>query len=399
MVKAAERKASDGGKHSSLVICNGGSIEVTGFNGQSMVLLTPCNEDEVVEEMECQKCGLSNITPGCVWGADLRRQQVQVETLLLKVLMIYSGQTVALGGGRAGPDGGSSEGQPGRHDTLDVSQRRRISHVCYSEGLDTALTHMGVHLTHERPVKEGAIKASPVIVERLHHPCLSPLTRGGLRARTASFLILTDAQRAQGYSHVLESRCLCKKTKAAEREGGQSQIAQLRENMKARRRHSQPSSDQLSRDDLLFLLSLLEGELQARDEVIAVLKSERTDRAQLGAHYGQRRADEAFRALYRDCLRTQRDVLQDVCKPTAQMGALVHAQGSLSEGDGAVTESVLLSLQHCPKTGGAGEEPPALVHKTNSLINVLEEDRQRSTVMFMCYEVHTWCNVMLFMVE
>lgn len=104
----------------------------------------------------------------------------------------------------------------------------------------------------------------------------------------------------------------------------------------------------LSRDDLLFLLSILEGELQvrmiwshpaccrsvaespafycnvfntqARDEVIAVLKSERTDSALLGAQYGFSGPEKPLRALQRDSLRAQQYQLQDVYKnPTAQV--------------------------------------------------------------------------------
>ncbi|KAG7220979.1 hypothetical protein INR49_010228, partial [Caranx melampygus] len=85
--------------------------------------------------------------------------------------------------------------------------------------------------------------------------------------------------------------------------------------------------EDLSRDDLLFLLSILEGELQARDEVIAVLKSEKTDLALLGAHYGFSGPGRVLRALQRDSLQAQRDHLQDVYEnPIAKFNHVLRAQ-------------------------------------------------------------------------
>uniref|UniRef100_A0A3B4A6W7 Cortactin-binding protein-2 N-terminal domain-containing protein n=1 Tax=Periophthalmus magnuspinnatus TaxID=409849 RepID=A0A3B4A6W7_9GOBI len=156
-------------------------------------------------------------------------------------------------------------------------------------------------------------------------------------------------------------------------------ISSKPQNMKAKRRHSQPSRGQLSRDDLLFLLSILEGELQARDEVIAVLKSERTDREQLGAHYGESRPDEAFRALHRDSLRAQRDVLQDVCNPTAPVPLWLmltehHMRRIINLMRGTVSCSHYSTIQRLEEQE---KKHQALVHKSNTLIHVLEQDRQR----------------------
>uniref|UniRef100_A0A8C6S7M2 Filamin A interacting protein 1 like n=1 Tax=Neogobius melanostomus TaxID=47308 RepID=A0A8C6S7M2_9GOBI len=118
--------------------------------------------------------------------------------------------------------------------------------------------------------------------------------------------------------------------------------------MKDRRRHSHPSRDHLSRDDLSFLLSVLEGELQARDEVIAVLKSERTDGAQLEAHYGVSRADEAL---------------------------------FLQQCSQKVMEQLLMAFRSQCKTAQRLEEQEgnyrALVHKSNTIIHGLEQDRKR----------------------
>lgn len=52
--------------------------------------------------------------------------------------------------------------------------------------------------------------------------------------------------------------------------------------------------------------------LEARDEVITVLKAEMTDSALLEAHYGFRGPEKVLRALQRDSLQTKQDQLQDV---------------------------------------------------------------------------------------
>ncbi|XP_004716815.1 filamin A-interacting protein 1-like isoform X1 [Echinops telfairi] len=61
----------------------------------------------------------------------------------------------------------------------------------------------------------------------------------------------------------------------------------------------------LSRDDLLFLLSILEGELQARDEVIGVLKAEKMDLALLEAQYGFVTPKKVLEALQRDAFQAK----------------------------------------------------------------------------------------------
>lgn len=53
---------------------------------------------------------------------------------------------------------------------------------------------------------------------------------------------------------------------------------------------------------------------QARDEVIMVLKSDKTDSALLGAHYGFNGLEKVLHALQRDSLQAQQDHLQDVYK-------------------------------------------------------------------------------------
>ncbi|XP_047649787.1 filamin A-interacting protein 1-like isoform X3 [Phacochoerus africanus] len=102
------------------------------------------------------------------------------------------------------------------------------------------------------------------------------------------------------------------------------------EDMKQRHRDKEPTSESdailpypkshsgnshqgedLSRDDLLFLLSILEGELQARDEVIGILKAEKMDLALLEAQYGFVTPKKVLEALQRDAFQAKADPWQE----------------------------------------------------------------------------------------
>ncbi|XP_070771013.1 filamin A-interacting protein 1-like [Enoplosus armatus] len=137
--------------------------------------------------------------------------------------------------------------------------------------------------------------------------------------------------------------------------------------------------DDLSRDDLLFLLSILEGELQARDEVIAVLKSEKTDSALLGAQYGFTEMEKVLCALQRDSIRDQQYHLQDVYKkPIAELNHLVEAQKRSSKR--MLEQLVEVSSSHSSALHRLEEQERnhrAFIHKSNFLTTLLEQDRER----------------------
>lgn len=85
-------------------------------------------------------------------------------------------------------------------------------------------------------------------------------------------------------------------------------------------------AEDLSRDDLLFLLSILEGELQARDEVIGILKAEKMDLALLEAQYGFVTPKKVLEALQRDAFQAksapwQEDVYE---KPMNELDKVVE---------------------------------------------------------------------------
>lgn len=69
-----------------------------------------------------------------------------------------------------------------------------------------------------------------------------------------------------------------------------------------------------------IILKCLSCTYQARDEVIAVLESERTDSARLAAQYGFSGPENVLRALRRDSLRAQTFHLENVYKkPIAEV--------------------------------------------------------------------------------
>ncbi|XP_068186256.1 filamin A-interacting protein 1-like [Antennarius striatus] len=142
------------------------------------------------------------------------------------------------------------------------------------------------------------------------------------------------------------------------------------------RRHKRQD---LSRDDLLFLLSILEGELQARDEVIAVLKSEKTDSTLLGAKYGFTRPENVLRALHRDSLWDQQYYPEDVYdNPITELNHLVevqkHSFKQILEQLQQVSQShkgVLHRLEEQERSN------QAFIHQNNCLTTLLEQDRER----------------------
>ncbi|XP_049583215.1 filamin A-interacting protein 1-like [Syngnathus scovelli] len=131
--------------------------------------------------------------------------------------------------------------------------------------------------------------------------------------------------------------------------------------------------EDLSRDDMLFLLSVLEGELQARDEVIAVLKTQKTDSALLKARYGFIGLDEALRSLHGDWLRWQQeDYLEDMWK-TATAESRKRSNERREE---------LLEVSNARRDAvSRNEERPRnhwdFVRKYKYVIALLEEDRER----------------------
>ncbi|NXU14632.1 FIL1L protein, partial [Pardalotus punctatus] len=93
-----------------------------------------------------------------------------------------------------------------------------------------------------------------------------------------------------------------------------------------KQKSSVKKQEALSRDDLLFLLSVLEGELQAQDEVIGVLKAEKIDLALLEAQYGFVTPKKVLEALQRDAIQTKAEQWQEDIyeKPMGELDKVVE---------------------------------------------------------------------------
>ncbi|KAL2087530.1 hypothetical protein ACEWY4_016358 [Coilia grayii] len=138
----------------------------------------------------------------------------------------------------------------------------------------------------------------------------------------------------------------------------------------------------LSRDDLLFLLSMLEGELQARDEVITVLKADKIDLAVLEAKYGFVTPQKVLQALQRDAIQKGDGWQDDIYeKPMAELDRLVEKQRETYR---RMLEQLLIVEQSHRQTIYKLEDEKMnhseFMKKSDEFTNLLEQDRERSVV-------------------
>ncbi|XP_056649363.1 filamin A-interacting protein 1-like isoform X2 [Monodelphis domestica] len=136
----------------------------------------------------------------------------------------------------------------------------------------------------------------------------------------------------------------------------------------------------LSRDDLLFLLSILEGEVQARDEVIGILKAEKMDLALLEAQYGFVTPKKVLEALQRDAIQAkvapwQEDIYE---KPINELDKVVEKQKDSYK---QMMEQLLMVGKAHRQTILELEEErrkhTEYVEKSDEFINLMEQERER----------------------
>ncbi|KAM8976169.1 filamin A-interacting protein 1-like [Pelodytes ibericus] len=136
----------------------------------------------------------------------------------------------------------------------------------------------------------------------------------------------------------------------------------------------------LSRDDLLFLLSVLEGELQARDEVISVLKAEKIDLALLEAQYGFVTPKRVLEALQRDAIQSnapqwQEDIYE---KPMCELDKVVEKHKDTHK---RMLEQLLLAEKSQRQTIYDLEDEKRkhteYMEKSDEFTNLLEQERER----------------------
>ncbi|XP_004593286.2 filamin A-interacting protein 1-like isoform X1 [Ochotona princeps] len=139
-------------------------------------------------------------------------------------------------------------------------------------------------------------------------------------------------------------------------------------------------ADDLSRDDLLFLLSILEGELQARDEVIGILKAEKMDLALLEAQYGFVTPKKVLEALQRDAFQAkaapwQEDIYE---KPMNELDKVVEKH---KESHKRILEQLLMVEKSHRQTILELEEEKRkhkeYMEKSDEFISLLEQECER----------------------
>ncbi|KAM9565712.1 filamin A-interacting protein 1-like isoform 1-T1 [Guaruba guarouba] len=147
-----------------------------------------------------------------------------------------------------------------------------------------------------------------------------------------------------------------------------------------KRRSPFKKKEDLSRDDLLFLLSVLEGELQAQDEVIGVLKAEKIDLALLEAQYGCVTPKKVLEALQRDAIQTKAEQWQeDIYEKT--MGELDKVVQKQKETHKQMLEQLLTVEKTHRQTLYELEEEKRkhskYMEKSDEFTNLLEQECER----------------------
>ncbi|XP_029451464.1 filamin-A-interacting protein 1 isoform X2 [Rhinatrema bivittatum] len=144
--------------------------------------------------------------------------------------------------------------------------------------------------------------------------------------------------------------------------------------------HNNKKPLELSKEDLIQLLSVMEGELQAREDVIHMLKTEKTKPEVLEAHYGFSGPEDVLRELYGDALLAKEKSLgEDVYEiPMAELDRLEEKQ---KETYRRMLEQLLLAEKCHRRTVYELENEKRkhadYMNKSDDFTNLLEQERER----------------------
>ncbi|GCC30302.1 filamin-A-interacting protein 1-like isoform X2 [Chiloscyllium punctatum] len=137
---------------------------------------------------------------------------------------------------------------------------------------------------------------------------------------------------------------------------------------------------ELSKDDLLRLLSIMEGEIEAREDVIHLLKSNKINPESLEAYYGLAVPETILRTLYRDANQAQeKKTGEDVYeKPMAELDLLVEKHRETYR---RMLEQLLLAEKCHRRTvyelENEKHKHTDYMNKSDDFTNLLEQDRER----------------------
>ncbi|RXM27376.1 Filamin-A-interacting protein 1 [Acipenser ruthenus] len=136
---------------------------------------------------------------------------------------------------------------------------------------------------------------------------------------------------------------------------------------------------ELSKDDLLRLLGIMEGEVQAREDIIHMLKTERTKPEVLEAQYGSSVPDKALRALHRDAVLTKATSIGDDVYETP-MAELDRLEDKHRETYRRMLEQLLLAEKCHRRTVNELENEKRkhndYMNKSDDFTNLLEQERE-----------------------
>ncbi|XP_054831353.1 filamin-A-interacting protein 1 isoform X2 [Eublepharis macularius] len=139
-------------------------------------------------------------------------------------------------------------------------------------------------------------------------------------------------------------------------------------------------SIELSKEDLIRLLSIMEGELQAREDVIHMLKTEKIKPEVLEAHYGSAAPENVLRLLHRDAILAQeKSLAEDVYeKPISELDRLEEKQ---KETYRRMLEQLLLAEKCHRRTvyelENEKHKHTDYMNKSDDFTNLLEQERER----------------------
>ncbi|KAM9354640.1 filamin-A-interacting protein 1 isoform 1-T2 [Pholidichthys leucotaenia] len=177
--------------------------------------------------------------------------------------------------------------------------------------------------------------------------------------------------------HILPPKVFVKEDEEKAAEPGRRKMMKVQ---REERKPQKKAAADLSQNDLLQLLGIMEGEVQAREDIIALLKSERTRPEVLEAHYGSAIPTRPLQALQRDGLVLHGDTgTEDVYeRPMAELDRLEDKQ---KETYRRMLEQLLLAEKCHRRTvmelDTEKRKHADFINKSDDFTNLLEQERER----------------------
>ncbi|XP_034018506.1 filamin-A-interacting protein 1-like isoform X2 [Thalassophryne amazonica] len=147
-----------------------------------------------------------------------------------------------------------------------------------------------------------------------------------------------------------------------------------------KKRPVETSSQNLSKEDLLRLLGIMEGEVQAREDIINLLRLDRTGPEILEAHYGSAIPTNPLQALQRDgLLSPSSNCIDDVYEtPMIELDRLENKQRETYR---RMLEQLLLAEKCHRRTinelDNEKRKHADFINKSDDFTNLLEQERER----------------------